>query len=529
MRWIRPLDATLVVGAAALTGVLVAVTDAGWPEWAFGTVMLSSLALVAHLDGEALWRARSERRRVGQLLATDLQEVARAAVVAERDRLAVDITACLQESLQAILQESRRLDRRPHADPSAGLRRIQQQTRVASSELRRQLGLLHLPSAAAEEPRTGTRHPPAFHGMDLALGAAMVVLATAEASIYPRLYPLPDWSIWSVPLTALAAATVVGRSVAPALAAAACAGAFLVGALLHLPVVTGLWVLGTVCVLLWTLTSSWTRLRLHGSAALLLLGCVIAGVATTDRENFPVTLVVMLVALLGATLNAAGHWRSAEASRQSRTRVRDLQRAADAAVQAERAHVARDLHDLVSHTVGLVAMQAAAAEVSWPRAPATVRDAVKTIERTAQRALVELDQLPGGHRFARRTVADIHALVERMRAAGVRVDLNIEVSPDPQTTTVFYRVLQEALTNVVRHAPGASAHVELTGDGTGCTVSVRDDGPGPPAGITRGYGLVGLAERVGLAGGTMTTGPGAGGRGFHLSARLPAPTELVTS
>jgi signal transduction histidine kinase len=357
----------------------------------------------------------------------------------------------------------------------------------------------------------------------------MVLLATVESFTYPSLTAVPDWSAWSVGLTVLAAGTVVGRTVTPVLASTACAGVFAGAALLHVQVVSGLWMIGTIGALLWRCTGSWPYRRRAGPAALLLVVCVITDVASTDRENLPVIVVVMAVAVTGGAVVATGRRRHAAAYGLAQIREREIRSAADVAVHAERTQVARDLHDVVSHAVGVIAMQAGAAEVSWPGDPEAVRRAIGTIQVTAEQTLAEMGDLLPGHCAGSRTIEDVRGLVDRMRAAGTLVDLTVLGRPDPRTTHVVYRVVQEALTNAVRHAPGASVHIEIASGPLGSTVLVRDDGPGPGVESSRGYGLVGLAERVGFAGGTLQTGPGPDGRGFSVSAALPNPVELVVS
>ena len=100
--------------------------------------------------------------------------------------------------------------------------------------------------------------------------------------------------------------------------------------------------------------------------------------------------------------------------------------------------------------------------------------------------------------------------------------------PPAETAAVVYRVAQESLTNVVRHAPGAGVHVAITHDGKRTVVRVVDDGPGPDGAGGRGYGLIGLAERVGFAGGTLEIGRGPGRSGFSVEAVLPVPVDAVT-
>ena len=108
------------------------------------------------------------------------------------------------------------------------------------------------------------------------------------------------------------------------------------------------------------------------------------------------------------------------------------------------------------------------------------------------------------------------------------VDLTMVGEPPTGADAVVYRVIQESLTNVVRHAPGAKVHIAINCDARRTAVRVVDDGPGPNGAGGRGYGLIGLAERVGFAGGTLKSGCGPGGTGFSVEAVLPVHVDAVT-
>ena len=122
--------------------------------------------------------------------------------------------------------------------------------------------------------------------------------------------------------------------------------------------------------------------------------------------------------------------------------------------------------------------------------------------------------VPDGH--------DLAALVERLRGAGLVVRADVEGDLSGEVGAVVYRVVQESLTNVIRHAPGAGAVVRVRARPTGVEVEVVDDGPGPATTPRQGYGLVGIDERVRRLGGEFTAGAGPGGRGFRVHARVPA-------
>ena len=181
---------------------------------------------------------------------------------------------------------------------------------------------------------------------------------------------------------------------------------------------------------------------------------------------------------------------------------------------------------MTSHAIGLIAVQSAAAQVSWPHDQGAVRRSVALVEQTARSARVELDRLGAGRSAGGGPPAP-HRLAARIRASGTAVDLEVSGDLPAGVALVVHRVVQEALTNVVRHAAGAHVRVAVTSGPDGAVVSVRDDGLGPPTGSVRGYGLVGLSERVALAGGALHAGPGEDG-GFLVEARLPVARQAVT-
>jgi signal transduction histidine kinase len=247
--------------------------------------------------------------------------------------------------------------------------------------------------------------------------------------------------------------------------------------------------------------------------------------------------MVMLIlggAALGGALVGWGNRRRASAHQQVLRRSAELDSAASSAVQGERVMVARDLHDVVSHAVAVMVMQAGAAETLLPGDPERARAALAVVRQTAAETLGELNRLVAaigaGDMGAALPAAgavehdadDLAALVHRMSGAGLRISLVLDGRPSGTCGAVVYRIVQEALTNAVRHAPGARVTVTVRVRDDETTVEVVDDGPGSAAGSRRGYGLVGIAERVERAGGHLITGPVSPGTGFRVSARLPA-------
>ncbi len=219
---------------------------------------------------------------------------------------------------------------------------------------------------------------------------------------------------------------------------------------------------------------------------------------------------------------------AAEAERELRVEQSQL---------AERARIAREMHDVLAHKVSLIALHAGALEVNPDAGAPRVEEVAGVIRVTAVQALEELRAVlgllrqgaePGDDLAPPPQAEDIARLVESSRAAGLDLDYHAGVAglPDGIARTA-YRVVQEALTNVLKHAPGAAASVALTGDEhAGVTVTV-ENGPPPtaaaPALPGSGAGLVGLGERVRLLGGRLDAGPAAGG-GWRVVAWVPWAT-----
>ena len=209
---------------------------------------------------------------------------------------------------------------------------------------------------------------------------------------------------------------------------------------------------------------------------------------------------------------------------------RERERAEHAAVTEERGRIARELHDVVAHGVSVIAIQADAAEAALDRDPELARAPLRTIRRSAKEALEEMRGLlgvlredgDGGELAPQPGLGQLGELIEHARGAGVVVTLAIDGEPRavaPGLDLSAYRIVQEGLTNVRKHAAGAPARVRVTWAPRELALEVRDDGPGgTPNGS--GHGLVGMRERVRLHGGELHAGPLAGG-GFAVRARLP--------
>lgn len=512
------IDGALVAGAGALTAGLVLVTSGGGPELLFGTVCLVALALLVRALGHAWRTARREQRRAAVQM--EPSETARRAVREERRRLSADIAQGLRDHLVRIeVLASTEADARPHERAS----QIHRATQEASAELRRQLGLLREepepPTATAMTAPAATRRP-------LIEGVAVTLLAVTEAIAYPR-FEGHSASWLSVAFTGAAAAAVVGRRFVPGVAAAAVGVVYAGSAVLGTPVHGGFWFLLGPAWIAWTLVSRPTHAWREVAGGGIMVGGIVLGGWTTDRDNLGAALVMIGIASGAAVLTRRADNRAARARDASARRDAELSAATRIALRSERTGFARDLHDLISHAVGLISMQAAAAQVSWPRDPATVAESLAVVRRTAAATVAELDQVGHDAPGPPRRGADVRALVERVRAAGTTVHLSCPDVIDAAVGDAVYRVVQEGLTNVVRHAWGATASVRVTMTDDGWQVRVTDDGPGPTGGDLRGFGLTGLTERVAFAGGVLTYGHEP--NGFVVSARFPRDRGKVRS
>jgi signal transduction histidine kinase len=224
------------------------------------------------------------------------------------------------------------------------------------------------------------------------------------------------------------------------------------------------------------------------------------------------------------------------AVRAERTREEEARRR----VAEERLRIARDLHDLLAHSITLIGVQTSVAAHVLAADPErldreTVAKALDDIAETCRTARGELRTTlevlrEHGTPDARGPLPGLDGLpdlVEAARLAGARVEQTVRVRhASPAVGAAAYRIVQEALTNAVRHAgPEPSVRVELHGRDGALRLSVTDDGTGPTPGDTPGFGLVGMRERARSVGGTLDAGPRAGG-GFEVSAVLPLTTPL---
>ncbi|MEV7276746.1 sensor histidine kinase [Streptomyces sp. NPDC093111] len=262
--------------------------------------------------------------------------------------------------------------------------------------------------------------------------------------------------------------------------------------------------------------------------------------AATVFFTIIMTVPFALAWVLGDSLRTRRAYFAQLEERASRLE-KEREAQAKVAVAAERARIARELHDVVAHNVSVMVVQADGAAYVMDSSPETAKQALETIAGTGRQALAEMRRLLGilrtgehqeaGEYVPQPDVQQIEDLVEQVRGAGLAVDFKIEGTPRPLPSGVeltAYRIVQEALTNSRKHGgPDVGASVRLVYFDDGLGLLVEDDGRGAPQEMYedggadgRGHGLIGMRERVGMVGGTLDAGPRPGG-GFRISALLP--------
>jgi signal transduction histidine kinase len=277
-----------------------------------------------------------------------------------------------------------------------------------------------------------------------------------------------------------------------------------------------------------------TGVSLTGAGLLiLLLGVPSPGMhrdGIVDPAAAPVTIAVPLVTIIA--------WLIGNSIRQAQAQA-ELVRAQAAAqtAMAERLRIARELHDIVAHSIGIIAIQAGSGRSVYDASPAEARDALAAIEATSRETLSGLRRVVKGLRNADPEagpgqapldpapgLAGIERLAAATLDAGVKMVVDWHGSREPLPADIdasAFRIIQEAVTNVVRHAGTSQCQVSIGQQDGKLSIEVTDSGRGGSAAGT-GYGITGMRERAALLGGDFSAGPRPGG-GFGVTARLPLP------
>ena len=533
----RPADAVLTVVAVA-SPLLVG-------RWVRGQAML-----------QRELEAKSER------LLRERAQAARHAADEERARIAADLQAAVADGLRTIVRRAGLLPgplrAGEHATAQAQLAGIAGTARDALADVRRVLGVLRregqapplapadplaaldagaggvgtgpVPDAARAALRERHEEPAAAGGppdarplggtrADGVLAAAVLVAAEVELAIVDAGVPAA--------LTAVAIALpLLWRRRRPVPAAAAVLGAVaLQSLLLDLDSIPFSDIVAIVCAAY--------AIGAHSERRAALGALALAAAATTAHAAvfYPEGVVP---ALLGGVAVPWTIGRVVRGQRQLTREVREKTaqierirvREAVAAATAERMRVARELHDAVAHNVSVIAIQAGAADGIAERDPERAVQCAELIEAVGREALAELARLGDAASTDAPGLARVDALAGRARDAGLPVELRIDgerAALPAGVDLAAYRIVQEALANVAKHAAATRAWIVVRYEQRAVEVEIGDDGRGPDGGGTAddgGHGLVGMRERVALYGGTLELG-GRAGAGFTVHARLP--------
>jgi signal transduction histidine kinase len=371
-----------------------------------------------------------------------------------------------------------------------------------------------------------------FARIDIGVASAVAVVAlvevTANVAIVPKAaaasceFAMAIALLWRR-LAPLAAVTAV--AVLQVVEAAA-------GVPLQQPVVPLLASVIAVYALM-TATPAWQA----ATGAAIMLAAV--GIETVVQDkgfgNFAFALVFIVGAgIVGRTVHSRTQ-HAVELADRAQTLERQQTLVAQLAVQGERTRIAREVHDIIAHTVSVMVVQAGAAEQIVRRDPDRALSAMRAVQTTGREALAEMARLLGMLREDSAEIgltptpglADLTALVDNARRSGIDVHLQLDGYPrqlpaGPELS--IYRIVQEALTNVRKHAGRSRASVHVTCSDTAIVAEIDNDGASEPLADPivpgAGHGLIGMRERVALYGGTLSAGPSAAG-GFQVRADIP--------
>ena len=364
--------------------------------------------------------------------------------------------------------------------------------------------------------------------LDVLVAAVLTAWMVAEVFL-EHLHP----AVPAASLMVVGGASLAWRRVYPILVGATIAGMGVVQAALGMSLHTAVAPVIGILLASWSIGAHEERRRAIPGLAILVCGVWLSiGIDVlrgTDRySGTDIPWIGMLILLPGVLGTAFGS--RTRSLRLAEARAAQLELERREVIAAERSRIARELHDVIAHAVSVMTVQAGAAEEMLKIDPARAVEPVRAVQETGRRALVEMKRLVGVLREDDEEIglapqpglADIERLVEHMREAGLRVVLRVEGERRPVPIGVdlsAYRVVQEALTNALKHARDASAVVTLRYGETDLEVAVTDDGLANAA-STGGHGLIGMRERVGIFGGTFSAGPSEGG-GFAVRALLP--------
>jgi signal transduction histidine kinase len=383
-------------------------------------------------------------------------------------------------------------------------------------------------------------------GLDCVGAVVLLLLSAGHAAGQPPLFGVPKWL--AVVAAALAALGLAVRRLRPV--------PVLVGVLVANTFVTTIGASGNpavaVAVVLYTVAASQPpRRSLSAMAAALVLTVTaeaFSGLAGRPALGWGAFQEIVAVSV---AITVAAWTTGAAAREQRRYAARSAEELARRAVADERLRIARELHDVIAHSMALITAKAAVTNYLIDSRPQEARSALRLIESTGRGALTEMRRLLGVLRADGQAppppgspsdgtqiddvrapapgLSGLEALADRATAAGVstRLDISGERELPEAVALSVYRIAQEAITNVIKHAAPARCHIQVDLAGDRVAIDITDDGHIPPP-TPGGHGLIGMRERVTLYGGHFAAGPRPEGRGYRVTASIPlGPAEPV--
>ena len=485
---------------------------------AFALMLTGAVFAFGRLVQHRARTAAHSRATASRLQTTDAAAVAARVVADERARLGGQALGLLRDAVEGMRSDAAAAQRDLDADL---IDSIAARGRQAVTELRWLLGLLRSAPSAAEA------HSPRRHArwkVDLGVGAVLLTAAMLEVASSDMLRMSPF--AWATAVALPACAVARTRFTGPALGGAAVVVGF--AAIGGVPLIMS----GVLCILL----LAWSAGVMGGVGPWVcfaaLTAVTVAWVARGDPDNVSIMVALIAISAFAGHEWSAEHRADLAATARAEQLQADLDSRIDDARREERLRVARELHDVSSHAVGVMVLQASAVRALREGDPVAARQALSTIDGTAEQALAELAMMfdlldsgaIGSAGLAGLARDPVPAMVDRLRSTGLRIELATQPVP-PSLEDTVYRIVQESLTNVVRHSDATHVRITVEVEDAALSIRVVDDGHGIAQRgaaedlIVSGFGLTGMAERVHALGGSFRAS--ANGGGFTVEATLP--------
>jgi signal transduction histidine kinase len=537
---------------AAMLGAIawLAAQEALWgdgEDYAFLLLLIG----VPWLSGQGVRGYRVQAARLRELAARLEEERAvseRVAVARERQRMAHETHDAIAHAVGEMVLQASGAEQVLACEPDRARRAlaaIQRTGREAVDELRQVLGVLRATDANPRPedpvPAFGTASRRRYWPASADAALALLVLAVGVGYALDAA-DLAGHRAAGVAVQLAAAAAVALRPRRPLAALGLSAAAFAGEALIDDGNPGSPAVIASLLLVTYSAAAAADR-RIVGLVAALALGApTLVALVATDADAADVVLPMAIFAVpLAAGRAVSAYRRQAEELRIVAERLaRERDARSRLAVLNERARVARELHDSVAHAISVMVLQAGAADQVLDSAPDRACEALRAVQDVGREALDQLGRLLGlldsaegrSPLVPRFGLADLDRLLETVRRAGLPVRLRTLGAPEPLPAALdgaAYRVIQEALTNALKHAGAAPTEVTVRYAVDGVGLEIVDRGMRSPASrMPAGHGLAGMRERIERHGGQLHAGPAAGGSGFAVSAFIPrAPARDI--